>query len=695
LLLTIGSGTLWTYRYSAGMVLSARCAVGACTGPAVLATAGFAVASWAGIRWSVWVAGAVLVIVSLCLWPVCAPRLRKDIAAGVAEVRRRKGPFLAGAVFYAVLALLLGLLFSHTVYSRPDGIYTGVLNNLGDLPFHLQIVSGFVQGHNFPPQDPAFAGVRFVYPFMADFLTAMLAQAGAPLFTAMWLQNLVLALALVGVVQYWTVRLTRERLAGFIAPVLLLLSGGLGWWVFFRDASASDTGILGLLPHLPRSYTIAGDSIFRWGNSLTTLFIPQRSILLGLPLAVTIFALWWSALDSYPSKPEPGFHPNAPKPGASGTPVPVPPREGSKGGQARVPQPERSEGEEIEETPLSSEDSGWGALSRSGPLAAMAAAGFFAGLLPLIHSHTFLVVMSMAACLFLLFGRWRLWATFGGVALVVALPELLWMAQGTGVRAQSFVGWLPGWERGTANPLWFWFVNTGLTIPLLLVAIFWHKQGKSLVSSKLLRFYLPFLLCFVVPNLVRLAPWGWDNIKVLIYWYAASLPLASLLLAAWWRTAPKWRWAVAGLLIALTLSGTLDLIRVLSGAEAYREFDSDEIAIGRLIVQRTAPNALVLDAPAYNPPVFLTGRRSLLGYPGIVWSRGIDYGEREQDVRRIYAGSPEAAALLRQYRVDYALVGPLERSNLAVNEAYWGQFPVVAQAGAYRLYRVETAAAPK
>ena len=45
-----------------------------------------------------------------------------------------------------------------------------------------------------------------------------------------------------------------------------------------------------------------------------------------------------------------------------------------------------------------------------------------------------------------------------------------------------------------------------------------EQDNDELVPGPLLRFYLPFTFCFIVPNLVKLAPWGWDNIKVLFYW---------------------------------------------------------------------------------------------------------------------------------------------------------------------------------
>ena len=78
----------------------------------------------------------------------CVRRFRlaqKSSAAGVG--------YLA---FYLAIAILLAMVFNRAVFERADGIYTGVMNNLGDLPLHLQIIKSFAQGHNLPPEDPRF-----------------------------------------------------------------------------------------------------------------------------------------------------------------------------------------------------------------------------------------------------------------------------------------------------------------------------------------------------------------------------------------------------------------------------------------------------------------------------------------------------------------------------------------------------------
>ncbi|HKW77046.1 MAG TPA: hypothetical protein VJN64_16055 [Terriglobales bacterium] len=623
LLLAVISGTLLTFWFDRSAPLAARVAIGACIGLSLLAAAGFVFAEFLGMTTTAVALSAAVLLLSgtLLAFSEYRQRVRDALAASWPNLRHPSRSGFAYLGFYLAIAVLLGLIFGRAVYRAPDGIYTGVTNNLGDLPFHMQAISSFSQGHNFPPQDPTYSGVRFAYPFLVDVEAAMLVRCGAGMISAIWLQDMVLALAMVGLLHCFTLLLTRSRLAGVIAPLLVLFSGGLGWTWIFNDVRNSDHGLLPMLASLPRDYTIAPDSIFRWGNSLTTLFVPQRSILLGVPVALVIFCQWWLMLNN-------------------------------------AEQPSRRR---------------------------MLSAGLLAGLLPLIHAHTFLVVMGVGACLVAIFrSSWRNWIWFFAPAILLALPQVLWLAH-SGIDTQSYLGWQLGWDRKDANAVWFWLVNTGLFIPALMVALFWRHEKFSL-SKRLLWFYLPFVFCFIIPNVMKLAPWVWDNIKVLFYWYIASAPLVALLLARGLRQKSGWRWIAAGALTAMLLSGGLDVLRVITGTTPQREFNINDISVANAISQKTAPQALVLHAPTYNSPVFLTGRRSLLGYPGWMFSRGLEYQQRTADISAIYSGAPDAAELMRRYHVDYVLIGPEELSTLKVNEQFWSQYPEVAQTGPYRLY---------
>jgi hypothetical protein len=634
LAIALFSGTLVTFLFDRSAPFPARLSMGAIIGLVTAAMAGFLLACVIGLT-----AACLSLTVVILLAPAVllvrpdfrsavGGELRSAVAAASSTLRHPSAGRIGLILFYAAVTVLLGTLFSFAIYQNSEGIYTGVTNNLGDLTLHLQVINSFVHGQNFPPQDPTFAGVRFAYPFLCDVLTAMLVRAGADVIGAMWLQGTLLSLVLVGLMHYWTLLLTRSHLAGIIAVALLLFSGGLGWGWMLLDLHNSDHGLIPLLGNLQHDYTINLDGLFRWGNSMTALFIPQRSILFGVPLALVIFCQWWTVLT------------------------------GTK--NTAAPQSWR---------------------------ARMLASGMIAGLLPLSHAHSFLVLMGAGACLALAFRHTLAqWIWFFAPAAILALPQVLWLAGSKTIHAGAYIAWHPGWDHGNLNVVQFWLLNAGFFIPALLIALLWRDSDVE-TPRPLLRYYLPFLLCFIVPNLISLAPWVWDNIKVLIYWYIGSAPLVALLLARGFERGSHWRWVAAGALASMIMAGALDIARVVTDASPNREFSGDDIAAAQMMLERTQPHDVVVQAPTWNSAVFLTGRVSVLGYPGWIGSRGLPYRQRESDIRQIYEGAPQAEALLKQYHIQYVVIGPAELGSLNVNEQFWAQQKKVAQAGGYRLYQ--------
>src|SRR5579872_1613879 len=226
--IAIAGGTILTFLFDRDIPLLARLCMGTCAGMALMTSIGFVVASFIGRMHALCllIPSIVLLLPLLLLMHAEYGKLiRESLDSGIKSLTNtsfRDKVFVTYLVFFIGMALLLGMLFSHTVYERPDGLYTDFVNNISDLPFHLGIIDGFLKGHNFPPQDPAFAQdptighARFNYPFLSDFLAAMFMLAGAKLSAALWLQNFVLGMCMVGLLCYWTVELTGSRLAGLI-----------------------------------------------------------------------------------------------------------------------------------------------------------------------------------------------------------------------------------------------------------------------------------------------------------------------------------------------------------------------------------------------------------------------------------------------------------------------------------------------
>lgn len=556
------------------------------------------------------------------------------------------GKRFGGFAFYVFFLVVFCLFFAQTMYQTSQGIFTGGSQNLGDLPFHLGAIFSFTDGANFPPQNPSYSGARFSYPFIADLLSAVFVRFGADVKGALIVQNISWAFALLVLLEGFVARITGSKLAGRIAPFLLFFSGGLGFLWFFKDFAAQGKGIWEFLWALPRDYTISDQ--FRWGNSLVVLFITQRSLLLGMPLTLIVLGWLWKIFSSDAADKN----------------------EAAAGSRTSF-------------------------ISGSSLLI-----GLIAGALPLIHLHSLAVLFVVTGTLFILrHERWREWISFGAGVCLIAIPELLWSMSGSASETSKFFDWHFGWDKGEMNLLWFWLKNTGLVIPFVLIGIGmrWFAGRTSGASaadehraaSDLLHFYVPFVLLFMISNVAKLAPWEWDNIKVLIYWFVGSLPLVAYALARIWNSQKWLRLVAVAAILVLTLSGGLDVWRTMTGQNKIKVFDADSVKIAELIKAKVPVNALFLNAPTYNSAVVLTGRPSFMRYSGHLASHGIDYIPREETVRNIYQGDATADLLLRKNGIDYVIVSPAETGELTANAAYFGRYPLIAESGPYRVYQVK------
>lgn len=649
--ITLG-GLALTYLVAHEKTLMWRLATGNILGSAIFGLIAFIAASLFGFGVATIVASVVITMAPLALFRRVSHR--SELKNNWAKAKGRFQGFgpsrLRGFLYYAFFFLLFWLFFDQAMYVRPDGIYTGGSNNLGDLPFHLGAIFGFTDGNNFPPQNPSWAGARFSYPFVADFLTACLVKLGAAVSDAMFVQNVAWAMSLLVILESFATKLTGSKLAGRIAPFLLFFSGGLGFVWFAKDWWQSSQGVFDFLAHLPRDYTIS--DTFRWGNSMVVLFLTQRSLLLGMPLTILVLGWLWKAFATESTEEK----------------FPFPP------------------------FPLS-------------PFLL----GLLAGTLPLIHLHSLFVLFVVTAFLFVMQpAKWKTWVTFGVGVAVIAIPELVWSMSGTANEASKFFEFHFGWDKRGDNFIWFWIKNTGLLFAVLAFGVYLmqkrvgvdaetgrRRDSENLASTAsrpgvtLMFFYVPFVFLFFISNIAKLAPWEWDNIKILIYWFVASLPLMAYAIAWMWEKTAVFKTIAVACFVILIFAGSLDVWRTVSGQIKTRVFDREAMQIAEQIKQKTEPRALFLNAPTYNSAIVLSGRQSLMRYTGHLASHGIDYGPREDDVKRIYEGGGVADILLRKYNIDYVLVSPEESRPMRANEDFFRKYPVIAEAGPYRVYKVK------
>src|SRR3989449_762764 len=408
--IAIASGVLLTYTYDEDAPLASRLCSGACLGFALMGLVGFIFASFLGLN-EISIGLTELVLATPFLLFMNERRrtvINTDVTRAIQGISRATSKPDRWAfiyfLFYAGVMIAMWLIFSRALLEKPEGLYTGVLNNYGDLPFHLSVITRFVYGQNFPPEDPTFAGARFTYPFLTDFISAMFVRVGASLRDSMFIENWIVGVGLVGVLHRFGQQLLRNRTAAILTPVLVILNGGFGWAMLFSDVNKTDGGVFQILKHIPHSYTILPEveQGWRWGNSVISLLVPQRGFLLGIPLAVLVFTQCAVAIRD------------------AGT-------RGNGDAEKGVNKASRSQ-------EFLTSDFRVSASPRLRVSHRMLAAGVVAGLLPLIHAHTFITVMAVGACLALINWRqWREWMTFLLVASIIAGPQLLWSTHGSAV----------------------------------------------------------------------------------------------------------------------------------------------------------------------------------------------------------------------------------------------------------------------
>ncbi len=317
-------------------------------------------------------------------------------------------------------------------------------------------------------------------------------------------------------------------------------------------------------------------------------------------------------------------------------------------------------------------------------------AGLLCGTLPLVQAHSLFFIFAISLYFSIVtifsskFNKTVIlnWLVFGVITALLAIP--LFHAISSLSNPLKFVKIEPGWTS-QENLIWFWLKNLGIFAPVLIAALIWLFGKKHLFYL-----YIPFFLIFIISNIFVFQPWNFDNSKLLIYWYFASAVIVAYFLYDKLLSEPGTK-RIFGIVIIfiMILSGSLDLFRTFTKVTSYQIFTNQDLAIAESVKLLTPKNSIFVTASSHNHPIpALTGRSTLVGFHGWLWSHGIPYEERANDVGRIYLGGKSAEDLIKKYKVNYVTIGPHERQEFKINESYFNQFPQTSIAGDWRLYDV-------
>jgi hypothetical protein len=283
--------------------------------------------------------------------------------------------------------------------------------------------------------------------------------------------------------------------------------------------------------------------------------------------------------------------------------------------------------------------------------------GLLWGTLALFHLHAFLITSLILLGLVVIYGS-RENLRLARTALAWALPlgtacilySTQWFSKG------GITHWRWGWMSGPEGKLSFLATNFGLWIPAVGAAVV--VLARRRMQKEVLEWLLALGLFALFLNLM-VAPWDWDNIKILMWPYLLWLALG-------WRalttlSPPVRRITEPLLAIVLLFAGTTTVVRTLDDARQAASLIPLSTYAKTAGAVKTVPRAAVFAAAA-TPDHALAwlGRARALGYEGHLWSHGVNAAAATQDLKTLYAGRDDWRAAAQRLRVTHLLWGPQE-----------------------------------
>ncbi|MBI5225249.1 hypothetical protein HY989_05245 [Candidatus Micrarchaeota archaeon] len=510
-------------------------------------------------------------------------------------------------ILVLIIFIVIAYFNSISIAQNETGDITAISNTWADYALHIGIINSFALRDNFPPVYPNLQGAQMRYPFLADFLSAIFVKEGISIVDSIVIPNLILIFCLVSISFAFLRRFVGDRGLAAIAMMLFFFNGNFGIVPFMNDWGSAGYN-LDFLAHPPRvySYMPVDSNNLQFMNLTYSVFIPQRSALLGFPIVMLCLLLLWRM--------------------------------------------QKNEAEQAEYLICA---------LLLGILPLIHPSSFVIG--------TFFAAWTIAASVLRARKFENKWKLPLFIFLLIAIPQLLFINEQQ--RYEKFAGILLGWMSFAGlNPslelfATFWLKNAGATLILGIAGLFLLKKDQRIFS-------MPFILFFIASNIFRFQPWDWDNVKVLMYWYFGLCIFSAIALGRIIEKFGKMRMRQIGigfvaLIVFLSIfSGLLTFISWNNSKAVL--WSASDIKTANFISQNTPKDAKFVTAGKHNHIAYtLAGRQILAGYWGHLWSHGLKSDPQINDEKAVLASANKD--LMKKWNMEYVFIGEVEIKEFGAN----------------------------
>lgn len=294
--------------------------------------------------------------------------------------------------------------------------------------------------------------------------------------------------------------------------------------------------------------------------------------------------------------------------------------------------------------------------------------GLVWGSLAFFHVHSFVALSLMMAYFSLRNGQ----LVQGLKSFIVAGPlgVLFVLFSTDSFRQASVVRLSSGWTFKNDTAFWSYLnFNFGPYLYLFIFfIIFLIWQSFRQKSFRTLFDFVFYSFLFLIFFYVLLAPYDWDNIKVLIWAYLGILSVIAAALT------PRLRpWSKPLLAAVLAASGLVVVTPTLFfDKDAQVLYADEELQAARRATQDLPRDAVFFATEDYAHVLTYLGRLRTAGYEGHLFAHGVNYGQQKELNTEILQREPSTSLeLLQEAGANYIFLGPREQSVFAHQWPFW------------------------
>ncbi len=576
-------------------------------------------------------------------------------------------------VLFGMLTFILWayLLNTHTLYPASDGSMHCGQCTYGDMNMHLGFITSIAVQGSFPPDYSIFPGTKLAYPFLSDSISSSLYVLGASLRFSYILPMLFAFLQIMAMLYIISYTIFSSKAKSLLTTSLYLLNGGLGFIYFLNPSSDATYHFSDIFKGFYTTPTNLVEKNIRWVNIIADILLPQRASLFGYAIAFPCIYLLYRGIFCNTSKP-------------------------------------------------------WKYFLFS---------GLFLGLLPMIHTHSFVAVglISASWLLYKLLSSYKhngypfsaiylfLFLLFMSILSIlvdrsyIKEKHLLFMGIGFLILflVIGTIFLLKNFSQNGLKP----FLNTfglflGITfllaIPQLLFWTFgqvamggfvrghfnWGNKNDTYLWFYIKNLGLPFLLLFgcvfrkkkstnylllpagiiwLFAELIVFTPNTYDNNKFLYLAYFFLILAVSDYVVDMYRKINKVLLRIVLPMVFLPLFYISAILTL--GREVisdYQIYGPNAVALAEYIKKETTPTDTFLTNTRHvNEIASLTGHNIVCGADTFLYFHGIDTKTRKEDLRKMYEDPANSMSLFDKYHVNYIVITSYERNDYTVDEIWF------------------------